>query len=195
MGRRVLFEYAHPFYDGNGRAGRYLLALYLSVPLSMATSLSLSRVIAENKRKYYKAFATVQNPLNHGELTHFVYEILDLVHYAQKDILRRLERANDSYNRLEESMEAIIDDLRLKDKETQALFMLMQYEVFGLFGNAPLAEIANGIGLKEQRARQYMSQLMEKGAVVKVRGRNPVSFGLTDEFKQRYGIESEWGSE
>lgn len=70
--------------------------------------------------------------------------------------------------------------------------MLMQYEVFGLFGDAPLTDIATNIGLKEQRARQYMSVLMEKGVVVKTRGRNPVSFGLSTSFKERYGIESEW---
>lgn len=188
-----LFEYAHPFYDGNGRTGRYLLALYLSVPLSMATSLSLSRAIAENKRKYYKAFATAQDPLNHGELTHFVYEILDLVNNAQTDILRRLEKANESYVKLIDSMDIIENDLGLKEKEMQALFVLMQYQVFGLFGDAPLSVIADNIGLKEQRARQYMSLLMEKGAVAKVRGRNPISFGLTSSFKERYGIRSEWG--
>ncbi len=51
-----LFEYIHPFYDGNGRTGRYLLALYLSNDLTLPTVLSLSRTIAENKNEYYKAF-------------------------------------------------------------------------------------------------------------------------------------------
>ena len=41
-----LFEHIHPFYDGNGRTGRYLLALHLSEPLSQPTVLSLSRTIA-----------------------------------------------------------------------------------------------------------------------------------------------------
>ena len=51
-----IFEYIHPFYDGNGRTGRYLLALYLSGPLSTLTALSLSREIAENRGPYYRTF-------------------------------------------------------------------------------------------------------------------------------------------
>ena len=64
-----LFEYIHPFYDGNGRTGRYLLALYLNHDLTMPTVLSLSRTIAENKNAYYKAFMAAEDKLNCGELT------------------------------------------------------------------------------------------------------------------------------
>ncbi|MDK7859545.1 Fic family protein, partial [Klebsiella pneumoniae] len=39
------FESVHPFYDGNGRTGRFLLALQLHEQLSMPTILSLSSVI------------------------------------------------------------------------------------------------------------------------------------------------------
>lgn len=43
------FRVHPPFYDGNGRTGRYLLALYLDESLSIPTVLSLSRTIAKNK--------------------------------------------------------------------------------------------------------------------------------------------------
>ncbi|MEE8722910.1 MAG: Fic family protein [Eggerthellaceae bacterium] len=187
-----LFEYAHPFYDGNGRTGRYLLELYLGVSLSAATTLSLSRIIAEHKRRYYKAFATVEDPLNHGELTHFVYTLLDLISVAQEGVFSRLASATESFAELSETMKRVEADLALKKKETDALFILAQYETFGLFGDAPLPEIASRIGLKEQRARQHMQALEQRGAVVKVRGRNPVVFALSDSFKNRYGIAPAW---
>ena len=86
-----LFEYIHPFYDGNGRTGRYLLALYLNHDLTMPTVLSLSRTIAENKNAYYKAFVEAEAKLNCGELTLFVNTLLGFIREAQDELIGELE--------------------------------------------------------------------------------------------------------
>lgn len=183
-----LFEYAHPFYDGNGRTGRYLLALYLHIPLSSATSLSLSRTIAENKNDYYRAFETAQNPLNHGELTHFVFEMLRLINLAQEHLLERLDASEKMFDNINNAMEHVVEENHLKSKEQDILYMLMQYEAFRLFGDAPLTEIAKYLGVGNQMARRYLSTLESHGLVQKARGRNPLTFALTESFKSKFGI-------
>lgn len=184
------FEYAHPFYDGNGRAGRYLLALYLSEALSTATTLSLSRTIAEHKRDYYKAFETAQNPLNHGELTHFVYRMLTLVSVAQGQLLERLDSVEGTLSLIEEAAERACHDLGLRTRERSIVSLLLTYEAFGLFGDAPLPEIARSLSLGSQMTRKHLSALEKAGVVRRIRKRDPVTYALADSFKGAYGIDA-----
>ena len=183
-----IFEYAHPFYDGNGRTGRYLLSLFLSEPLSLPTVLSLSRTIAENRTDYYHAFRTAENPLNRGELTFFVYAMLELVRKAQIGIIERLECSRSSFDALQEKISKVAKDLSLREQECQAVFMLMQYETFGLMGDARVDDIAEHLHVGNQMARIYLGALEEKGVVSKRRLRNPLTFALRDEFKERFAI-------
>ena len=183
-----LFEYAHPFYDGNGRTGRYLLSLLLSKALSAPTALSLSRAMAENRSEYYRAFKSVDNAMNRGELTFFVCTILSLVQSAQVGVIERLEKAAAAYADLSAAMEVIAVKENLKAKERQIVFMLLQNEAFGLLGDAPLCEMAELLQVKEQMARKYVSALEAKGICERRRKYRPVSFALTQAFKERHGI-------
>ncbi len=56
------FESIHPFYDGNGRTGRIINMLYLTLnDLLDLPILYLSRYIIQNKADYYRLLQTVRD--------------------------------------------------------------------------------------------------------------------------------------
>ena len=179
-----LFEYIHPFYDGNGRTGRYLLALYLSRPLSLLTALSLSRAIAENKAPYYRAFKDAENPLNHGELTHFVMCLMGYISDTQDGLIADLTEKKGQI----EKVHRAIKDLDLDEKGHAVLSMLAQYELFAAFPEVYLREVASYLRTSEQTARSCLKKLEEKG-LVKTITRRPLRFVLADEGMKLLGLE------
>jgi len=186
-----LFEYAHPFYDGNGRTGRYLLSVYLSRILSIPTALSLSRTIAQNKDAYYRAFRTVEDPLNHAELTFFISILLNLVQEAQYGIIERLDNSIAALDDINATMGVAKTRKNLKGKESGIVSLLLQYEAFGLFGDATLTEIAEYLRVGKQQARKYLAALEEKNVCQKDGRYNPLTFALTQAFKEEFGINGE----
>lgn len=182
-----IFEYAHPFYDGNGRTGRYLLALYLSQPLSTLTALSLSREIAENRRPYYKAFREVEHPLNHGELTPFVLTLLQYVNTAQQRILADLQIKTSQFQVARRNLGRLSTEEALTDKQSELLFMLAQYRLFGAFPDTPLESIEKHLRLKRAMTRKHAGTLEEKGLIKKV-GSRPLTFALTEAGELGLGI-------
>jgi Fic family protein len=175
-----LFEYVHPFYDGNGRTGRYLLALYLSRPLSTLTTLSLSRTIAENKSRYYKSFRLAESPLNHGELTFFVIDMLQNIQEAQVEIVDRLGVSAQRLKRSSELLEALASDLELGERERELLSMLLQVALYGAFATTTIEECSNFLRLGRQQTRKYLLKLEERGLVTAERHR-PLLFRLSDD--------------
>lgn len=186
LASHYIFEYAHPFYDGNGRTGRYLLSLFLDEPLSKATALSLSRAIFLNKGKYYKAFQVADDPLNKGELTFFVQDILELIFQSQEELMLRLESNIDRLNTLANYMndEDIKDEFN--DREIALIFALSQQLLFGMRLDTPLQNLSSYMQLSDQQTRFHLSKLEEKGVVERVRKRSPITFKLTDEFKRKH---------
>lgn len=84
------FESVHPFYDGNGRTGRFLLALQLHEQLSMPTILSLSSVIYAEKSGYYAAFSKAQELFNCNDLTMFCCTMLEYIVKAQGEVFENI---------------------------------------------------------------------------------------------------------
>lgn len=183
-----IFEYVHPFYDGNGRTGRYLLALHLSRPLSVLTSLSLSRVIAENRGAYYKSFRDVEQRLNHGELTFFVMNILNNVQVAQNEVILSLSEKIEQLDALNERLEALESSEGLRHAETNAIYMLAQLQLFASFPDAALGELAAHLNLGRQQARKHLKGLEDRG-YVSILSRRPLRFAMSDRLCAILGLD------
>lgn len=186
LAAHYIFEYAHPFYDGNGRTGRYLLSLFLEGTLSKPTALSLSRAIANNKTAYYQAFRIAEKPRNYAELTFFIFTMLELITGAQDELIDRLEHGNERYTQIVQSCNRIENEQSYTEKELILIFGLAQQAEFGMFKDSPLESLSGLLNLKDQQTRKYLSKLEEKGVVEKVRGRDPITFALTDDFLEEY---------
>lgn len=182
-----VFEYIHPFYDGNGRTGRYLLAPFLSRPLSVLTSLSLSRVIAENRGAHYRSFREVEHSLNGGELTFFVMNILEDVQLAQNEVIASLDERRRQLSAIEARVAEVEEKERFSGPESDIVYMLAQLELFASFPDAALGEIADHLKLGKQQTRKYVRELEERDCVF-TSSKRPLRLTMSERLRSLLGL-------
>ena len=174
-----MFESVHPFYDGNGRMGRLLLGIHLSNLLSAPTALRLSRLVAEEKARYYKAFSETEHPLNRGDATHFVATMLELVSETQSelhgDLSQRIEALEHLKSRAPKHGDAAPG---CGEGALQALYLLAQVDLFGSPNGIRLDEVAAYVEKNVRTARKYLQELQDHGLATTTSER-PLRFTLT----------------
>ena len=177
------FEYIHPFYDGNGRFGRYLLSLYLARKLDILTAFSLSYSISKNLDDYYKSFVEVEDVNNYGEITFFVENILKTIKSGQEMIIELL---SDSIMKFNYSMEILKEiTKKLSEKENIMLQIYLQNYLFNDFEEITNAELSYIIGdLTQQTINKYTQELEKKGYLIKIKQR-PLTYTLSDEITDK----------
>lgn len=176
-----MFEYIHPFYDGNGRVGRFMFGLSLTHLLSIPTALSLSQVINKQKNKYYKAFMEVEEPLNYGEVTPFVLDLLELIEAAQSKVTQQLRDYKERMDQLEDKLRELEQDnsSKMRKHTINILFILGQESIFGSAGGVILKDLAEMMEKSEQQTRRYLQDLEQEGAV-EATATKPKRYKLSD---------------
>ncbi len=141
-----LIEYIHPFYDGNGRLGRFILSCCVSGFMEPLLSFRLSETVKENVSDYYKAFDTCNDHRNLGDLTPFLLMMLNMICTALAALEKSLKEKRASWEKyllLAEGFE------EAKDDEVKALYnILIQAALFSEKG-------ISTEGLKDSLQKSY----------------------------------------
>ena len=87
-----LIEYIHPFYDGNGRLGRFILSDYLAQNLNPLVAYRISQTILTNRSAYYDAFTACNDPRNKGDLTPFLLMLLEMIRQSMRNLKDSLKQ-------------------------------------------------------------------------------------------------------
>lgn len=178
------FEYVHPFYDGNGRMGRFLLSSYLARKLDFLTGLSISESVLQNKKTYEEAFSITSDPKNKGDLTPFVDALLRIIIQAQETMLSKLSKLTTEVEQLRE----IINKLSLSEQENEVLFILGQDKLFDVLhmgiSNKQLVEVFEG-KYKRTKIDTIMKKLEKKKLVVKIKS-SPVVYEIDEKLLEDF---------
>lgn len=125
-----LFEYLHPFYDGNGRIGRFIFSYCISEELDPLLAYRISETIKEHITEYYKAFDACNDEKNLGDLTPFLIMMLTMVQRAADDLKGALERRLIRWGRLEEMIQPVCTT----EKTLRLYSLLIQAALFSEYG-------------------------------------------------------------
>lgn len=146
-----LFEYIHPFYDGNGRLGRFIFSSGLSGCLEPILSLRISETIKENLNQYQKAFTICNKKENRGDVTPFLIMMLSMIQSSAESLKEALKQKKDELEHYEVMIPALVHNNDEKIKQLYSL--LIQAALFSETG-ITIAELKRILSIKSYATLQ-----------------------------------------
>ncbi len=163
-----LLEYIHPFYDGNGRLGRFICSYLLAQQLQPVTGYRISYTIKENIKDYYQAFTICNDPLNRGDLTPFLLMFLKIIEESVEKLMGSLQ---EGFVRLNRNLQKIPELVPDNDETLEKLYsLLIQAALFSEFG-VPTEVILKHVNISRSTLKVKLDKIPSKLLVKEKRGR------------------------
>lgn len=174
------FGYIHPFYDGNGRTGRFISSIFLKENYSWLTAMSLSQGSNKERSQYLAIFDKTNQISSQGEINYFVDTFLSIILTGQISILENLIQRNDLLTTI---MVKIDGDQNLSNDDEKTIMQIMAQEYYFAFSRDGIgvAELKEVFSYTDNTIRSKLKELNEKDLIHKVKGR-PVKYILSKNY-------------
>lgn len=153
-----IFENIHPFYDGNGRFGRFLFSNGLYLETNSIFSFVIASSIEKEKIEYYKAFEVAKDKYEFGCLNEYVLMIVDILINQINVFTNKLKQDKDDINNIETSIE-------LTKSEKKIYNIISEATILSDFGVAN-AEIIRETGVSKRTLIYFLNRIKENNILV-----------------------------
>jgi len=148
------FESIHPFYDGNGRAGRILNVLYLIlVGLQDLPILYLSKYLITQKSEYYRLLQSVRDTNDWEEWISYIIDAVQITAIETIELISQIKKLmRNTENLLKENYKFYSQDL------VNALFM---------YPYTKIEQLAKLMSVNRDTAGKYLNRMAKDGILGK----------------------------